>query len=89
MPVGAQVIPEQNATRFRVWAPLHSSVKVVFENGRDAMPLRNEENGYFSAVVENALAGTRYKYQLGAIPPTFIPIRFRVISRTGRIIFRK
>lgn len=73
MPVGAQVVPEQNATRFRVWAPLHSSVKVVFGTVRDAMPLRNEENGYFSATVENVPAGTRYKYQLGNDPASVYP----------------
>src|SRR6185312_15851647 len=73
MPVGAQVLPEQNATQFRVWALPHASVSVVFEDGRKPAPLQREEGGYFSALVQNVPAGTRYKYQLGTDPQNAFP----------------
>ena len=73
MPVGAQVVPEQNATQFRVWALPHASVSVVFEDGRKPAPLQREEGGYFSALVQNVPAGTRYKYQLGTDPQNAFP----------------
>ncbi|HEX6083604.1 MAG TPA: malto-oligosyltrehalose trehalohydrolase [Thermoanaerobaculia bacterium] len=60
MRIGADVVP--GGVRFRVWAPGQQRVAVVVD-GRD-FALEREEQGYFSAVVEGAQAGTRYKFRL-------------------------
>ena len=73
MPIGAEPSPEGNETYFRVWAPGHPSVAVLFEGTRAAAPLKSEGNGYFSGLVENAPAGTHYKYQLGGDPNNAFP----------------
>jgi len=73
MPIGAEPSPDGNATRFRVWAPEHSSVSVVFDGARKAAPLEPERDGYFSALIEDVPAGTRYKYQLGSDPTHAYP----------------
>lgn len=62
--LGAVVIPDTGATRFRVWAPERKSVTVVFEDGRPAVALAPEDDGYFSETVEGVTAGTLYKFQL-------------------------
>ncbi len=64
VPVGAEVQANGSGTHFRVWAPQHRSVEVVFEQGRAGALLADEENGYFSGFVANVSAGTRYKYGL-------------------------
>jgi maltooligosyltrehalose trehalohydrolase len=48
---------------FRVWAPAHEEVAVVCDAGQ--FPLEGERGGYFSGVIKDARAGTRYKYRLG------------------------
>jgi maltooligosyltrehalose trehalohydrolase len=61
---GANVV--EGGTEFRVWAPASRSVDVVLY-GPDAEavhPLAREDDGWFSAVVSGAGAGTRYKYRL-------------------------
>ncbi len=68
MPIGAETSSERKATHFRVWAPRHSSVNVLFEGTQSSVPLESEGDGYFSALVEDTPAGTRYKYQLGTDP---------------------
>lgn len=73
MPIGAEHSPDGSGTRFRVWAPQHSSVYVVFESSRRTVPLQKEGNGYFSGIVEDARAGTRYKFQLGTNPDHAYP----------------
>ncbi len=62
--VGAELQPQKAGTHFRVWAPGHRSVKVVFEDGRAPTALRTEMNGYFSGFVADATAGAKYKYEL-------------------------
>ncbi len=64
MPIGAEVTSNGTATHFRVWAPRHKSIRVVFKGKRNALPLASEGNGYFSAVAPGIAAGARYKYQL-------------------------
>jgi maltooligosyltrehalose trehalohydrolase len=61
--VGAEYRPGQG-THFRVWAPAARAVDVVFEGGPPAVPLRHEGDGYFSALVEEARPGTRYRLRL-------------------------
>ena len=54
--IGAEV--RADGVHFRVWAPAHERVAVVID-GRD-FPLEREERGYFSGLVADARAGTRY-----------------------------
>ncbi len=63
LPVGAEVAPE--GVHFRVWAPARRRVEVVIE-GEPAGPaaLEPEGNGYFSGLVRQARAGTRYRFRL-------------------------
>ncbi len=50
---------------FRVWAPEHKKVDVVLEERQGhAHPLEAEGNGYFSGLVPEGVAGSRYKYRL-------------------------
>src|ERR1044072_624848 len=64
--VGAEVQPG-GSTHFRVWAPDARSITLRIEDGgrgtRD-IALEQEEDGYRSALVENAGRGTRYRYVL-------------------------
>jgi maltooligosyltrehalose trehalohydrolase len=63
-PIGAE--PRGEGVHFRVWAPRRQRVKVVVVDSADAEllrhPLESEGNGYFSGVVPDAAAGTRYYY---------------------------
>jgi maltooligosyltrehalose trehalohydrolase len=61
--LGAEVLPA--GVRFRVWAPRARRVDVVLESGEaPPSPLAPEGDGYFSGVVAEARAGTRYRYRL-------------------------
>ena len=51
-----------DGVHFRVWAPAHDKVAVVI-GGRD-FPLDREERGYFSGLVRDARAGTRYQFRV-------------------------
>jgi maltooligosyltrehalose trehalohydrolase len=62
-PVGAEILTE-GMTHFRVWAPAHQQVAVVFENNLDPVSLTPEAGGYFSGVVAVG-PGTRYRFRLG------------------------
>ncbi|MBV8865586.1 MAG: malto-oligosyltrehalose trehalohydrolase [Acidobacteriaceae bacterium] len=64
LPVGAELQADRTGTHFRVWAPGHSSVSVVFEDGRAAVPLFVEGNGYFSGFSAEVSAAVHYKYKL-------------------------
>ena len=61
LPIGAE--PGGGGVHFRVWAPFRGSVDVVIEDST-AIPLGKEQNGYFSAVVEFARPGMKYRYRL-------------------------
>lgn len=65
LPVGAEVQPE-GGTHFRVWAPAPREIALALErDGRVCdMPLEPEANGYYSALVDDAGAGARYRYRL-------------------------
>jgi len=69
LPVGAELHRERGAS-FRVWAPHHSRVSVVFE-GAPNVPDREvvllaESDGYFSGLASFASAGMLYRYRLGS-----------------------
>jgi maltooligosyltrehalose trehalohydrolase len=65
--VGAELV--SGGTEFRVWAREHQHVAVVID-GRD-YPLNAEDDGYFCGVVENAAAGTLYRFRLDDEHDTF------------------
>ncbi len=58
--VGAELADD--GVSFRVWAPSRSRVSAVI--GRDEHRLDGEGDGYFSAAVSRAGAGTRYRFRL-------------------------
>lgn len=60
-------LPESGGYRFRVWAPHAREVFVVgsFNEFSDtAHPMQQEENGCWSAVIENVKPGDRYRYRI-------------------------
>src|SRR5947209_997305 len=65
LPAGAEVVPGVGVN-FRVWAPKHQSVEVVFPG--DPAVFHGLEcegpEGYFSGMIEGAEAGARYKYRI-------------------------
>jgi maltooligosyltrehalose trehalohydrolase len=65
--VGAEIV--DGGVSFRVWAPSHPQVSLVIE-GKD-FALDRESNGYFSATIPNAAAGTRYRFRLGTSEKTY------------------
>ena len=57
--------PEPGGVRFRVWAPVMSSVEVVFEPpGPAPIALEKFPDGTFGGLVEGVGAGARYRYRL-------------------------
>ncbi|TRW97195.1 malto-oligosyltrehalose trehalohydrolase [Candidatus Methylobacter oryzae] len=70
-PVGAERMP--GGVHFRVWAPQRKTVKLALnhqgENIDPTFPpveveLQNEDNGYFSAICEQAVVGALYRFLL-------------------------
>ena len=67
-PIGAELLPD--GVHFRVWAPGHKKVEVVFEDEatRAAVPaivLKAEEEGYFGGICREARARSLYRFRLG------------------------
>ena len=64
LPIGAEVVP--GGVHFRLWAPGHKKVDVVFEGKGDcdAIALRADKDGYFSGTCRQARAGSLYRYRL-------------------------
>ena len=58
----------QDGAHFRVWAPKRSRVDVAFMRASNApsafVPLKKEDNGYFSGWVDQAQAGSLYQFRL-------------------------
>jgi maltooligosyltrehalose trehalohydrolase len=74
-PVGAELIGKSGVS-FRVWAPDRRAVRVVLEpaggrQDRIARELVAEENGYFSATLSEAGAGTLYRFLLDDDPTPY------------------
>ena len=64
LPVGAEIQPG-GGVHFRVWAPRAASVDLVLaDEAARAVPLEPEPRGYFSGLVPEAAAGTRYRFRL-------------------------
>ncbi len=64
LPVGAEIQLGGTGAHFRVWAPEHFSIAVVFEDGLPEAPLTAAGDGYFSGLAPEASAGARYKYEV-------------------------
>src|SRR5689334_3380998 len=66
LPVGAQVIAGDAGVSFRVWAPERRSVDVALETagGVQHHALTKDDSGYFTGVVQQASAGSRYRFRL-------------------------
>lgn len=67
LPAGAEI--SGTGVHFRVWAPDHEEVAVVFEsngNGQSgqAIRLKPEKDGYFAGFVQGVGAGTLYRFGL-------------------------
>src|SRR5881394_2457733 len=58
--IGAEIT--DRGVHFRVWAPAHETVGVVID-GRVTAHDR-EPDGYFSKLIRDAHAGTRYRFRL-------------------------
>lgn len=66
LPIGAEV-QEAGGVHFRVWAPRSRSVVVEFYGkgkAERAAELKEEANGYFSGLIQDARAGDLYKFKL-------------------------
>src|SRR4051794_35818424 len=60
--IGTELV-EPDVAHFRVWAPAAKRVDVVFADGRRAVSLVAEPDGYFSGAAD-AHAGSRYGFRL-------------------------
>lgn len=54
--------PSPSGTTFRLWAPAATSAEVVINNVR--FDMARSANGWFTATVATARAGTRYRFQI-------------------------
>jgi maltooligosyltrehalose trehalohydrolase len=68
---GAELI--EGGVHFRVWAPTHHKVEVVLDRAASGSPaasatsdhpMRAEDNGYWSCLIDGIGAGTRYHYRI-------------------------
>lgn len=74
LPAGAELQP-QGGAHFRVYAPKRRRLEVVFEDdaGKEqkSVELHEEDNGYFSGLIKEATAGTRYRFRLDGSEKTY------------------
>lgn len=66
-PRGMGAIPREGGVHFKVWAPHASAVSVVGEFNDwkpEAHPLKQEEGGMWTALVEDAHAGQQYQFEI-------------------------
>ncbi|MCA1557841.1 MAG: malto-oligosyltrehalose trehalohydrolase, partial [Acidobacteria bacterium] len=67
LPVGAEVLPD-GGVHFRVWSPGHARLALCLEGSdgkTQSIEMEKERDGYFSVLVEEARAGSLYRFQLG------------------------
>ncbi len=62
--LGAEFVPEENGTYFRVWAPGKKSIRIVFEDGRAPCEMKPGSDGYFEGFAPGASPGDLYQYQV-------------------------
>ncbi|MEO6811359.1 MAG: malto-oligosyltrehalose trehalohydrolase [Isosphaeraceae bacterium] len=56
--------PDEDGTRFRVWAPERTTVEVVLDGLDSGVPLERYPDGTFGGCLPGVEAGARYKYRL-------------------------
>lgn len=84
LPIGAETTPDGSGTRFRVWAPDHRDVTVIFESDHAPVALTAEGNGYFSGEAPAIAAGETYKFKLDGSGPFPDPAsRFQPLGPHG------
>ena len=66
-PVGAEI--HDSAVSFRVWAPRASQVAVFLEGSRRTFAMERENNGYWSARLEDIPLGARYRFLINGRGP--------------------
>ncbi|HEX2658461.1 MAG TPA: malto-oligosyltrehalose trehalohydrolase, partial [Polyangia bacterium] len=69
----------EGGVSFRIWAPKRTRVELVIDGRPEPIPLRREEDGYWSVVVGSATAGTRYRYRLDGEGPDLPDIAARYL----------
>jgi maltooligosyltrehalose trehalohydrolase len=62
-------VPVANGVRFTVWAPQASEVELLMEGVAQPFALERTRGGYFAGIVEQASAGTRYRYRVDGAGP--------------------
>ncbi|MCU1299480.1 MAG: malto-oligosyltrehalose trehalohydrolase [Acidobacteriaceae bacterium] len=65
MPFGAECLPNGNV-RFRLWAPKAHSVGVSLSDGDAALPMTQQNDGWYELTTSEAKDGSLYQYQIGA-----------------------
>ena len=55
--------PQQNGVRYRIWAPLHRTLRVLV-NGQRELPLARDADGVFTGVDANGQPGDLYQFKL-------------------------
>ena len=70
-PVGAQI--DSQGTHFRVWAPEHRLLRVIFEGGSELL-LNKEKHGYFSGFFPDVGEGARYAFEVDGQGPFPDPV---------------
>jgi maltooligosyltrehalose trehalohydrolase len=61
MPFGAELC--DGGVRFRLWAPAGRRVQLCLEGGKD-LPMQPAGEGWFELITREAVAGTRYRFQV-------------------------
>jgi malto-oligosyltrehalose trehalohydrolase len=66
MPFGAEVLPDGQGTRFRLWAPTAGQVElVIHDHGQQRpIPLQAQPDGWYSHTDPQAGHGTLYQYRI-------------------------
>ncbi len=62
VPIGAEWIEEARSTHFRVWAPEHRKVEIVWADRSSTTPLEQDGSGYFSGLAAGMGPGSLYRY---------------------------
>lgn len=62
VPLGAQVV--ETGVQFRLWAPKAHRIEVVFGSGNTQSLRRDDETGYFTAIISEASPGMTYRYRV-------------------------
>jgi maltooligosyltrehalose trehalohydrolase len=83
MPVGAQ-IEDDGRVRFRLWAPSARSVDLLLGGADAPRPLLTMPAGWYETIVDDARAGSRYRFLIdGDLPVPDPASRFQPLDLDG------